>query len=852
MKQLILLFILTITFVCKAQTLDDVAQTFGAYPGFGGIIVKSMAIQTDGKVVIGGSFDYYDGLPEKNISRLNEDGSKDTSFNTGSGFNSSVNSIALQTDGKILVGGSFTNYNSLSENRIIRLNADGSKDTSFVTGNGFNRGVQVIALQTDGKILVGGNLDVYQGYLANNIIRLNEDGSKDTSFNIGSGFSNSNNNYSSAYIYSITIQPDGKILVGGNFTEYNGSTVNRIVRLNEDGSEDTSFVTGSGFSGDYVESINLQTDGKILVGGDFTQYNGFTENNIIRLNVDGSKDATFNTGVGFNDTVNTISVQTDGKILVGGVFTEYSGLTESKIIRLNSNGSKDTSFTTGTGFYPNGNGYKIKSLVLQTDGKILVGGIFTVYNGSLRKHHIRLNTDGTRDTGFNTGNGFNGPVLSTFEQTDGKILVGGYFTEYKGLTENGIIRLNADGSKDTSFATGSGFNVNINPTSSNTFRVKFITVQEDSKILIGGSFTEYDGLTENKIIRLNADGSKDASFVTGSGFNGTIYSITLQTDGKILICGEFTKYKGLTENRIIRLNVDGSKDHNFVTGSGFYGYVTSIDLQTDGKILVGGYFTEYNGSTESHIIRLNADGSKDTSFNTGTGFDLTVHSIKIQADGKVLVGGYFTEYNGSTENRIIRLNADGSRDSSFDTGTGFNGTIYSITLQTDGKILAVGGYSEYNGILWLARMIRLNTNGSIDTSFSVGTGFSGSIVSVVEQSNGNILVGGGYLSYMDSADSSFLIALNATSTLSDDTFVSTESFSFWPNPTNNVIHLSIPEYNYIPGYNYKILNMNGKVLQQDKITKLETEISLDKLASGVYLIEMKSSNTKVIKRIIKQ
>lgn len=852
MKRLILLFNLTITFVCTAQTLDDVAQNFGSHPGFIGYSISAMAVQTDGKVVLGGDFDSYNGLTDKNITRLNTDGSKDTNFNTGSGFSSTVNSIVIQTDGKILVGGVFTEYNENFKNRIIRLNTDGSNDTSFNIGYGFQGIVNIIALQSDGKILVGGSFESYEGNLGRGLVRLNADGSRDTSFNSGSGFIN---NDSQGKIYSISVQSDGKILVGGNFNEYNGSPENKIIRLNADGSIDTSFNTGSGFN-NIVRSISTQNDGKILVGGYFTEYNGLTENNIIRLDADGSKDATFNTGVGFNDTVNTISVQNDGKILVGGEFTEYSAMTESKIIRLNTDGSKDINFTTGTGFNPVGYACDIKSVVLKNDGKILAGGTFSEYNGSPRKHLIQLNTDGIRDTGFNTGNGFNGSVVSTFEQSDGKILVGGNFIEYRGLTENGIIRLNADGSKDTNFNTGTGFNVNNAPTASNTSSVRFITVQGDGKILIGGNFTEYNGLPVNKIVRLNADGSKDTSFDTGLGFNEPNYvkinTIKVQPDGKILAGGNFSEFNGMNENRIIRLNVDGSKDTSFITGSGFNGSEINIALQNDGKILVGGYFTEYNGIAESHIIRLNADGSKDTSFNTGTGFNTTVHSIKIQSDGKILVGGYFTQYNGVTENRIIRLNTDGSKDSSFNTGTGFNSTIYSITIQADGKILVVGSFTDYNGILGLIDMIRLNTDGSMDNSFTVGTGFSGSIGSVTEQSNGNILVGGGFLRYLDGNDSSHLIALNATSTLSNDTFNRTESFSFWPNPTNNVIHLSFPENNYSTDYTYTLLNMNGEVLQQDKITDLETEISLAKLACGVYLIKLKLSNTDVTKRIIKQ
>ena len=110
-------------------------------------------------------------------------------------------------------------------------------------------------------------------------------------------------------------------------------------------------------------------------------------------------------------------------------------------------------------------------------------------------------------------------------------------------------------------------------------------------------------------------------------------------------------------------------------------------IQSDGKILVGGTFFTYNGVSANRVIRLNSDGSVDNTFVTGTGFNNYVLSIVIQSDGKILVGGGFTAYNGVSANRIIRLNSDGSIDNTFVTGTGFDNYVYSIAIQSDGKIL---------------------------------------------------------------------------------------------------------------------------------------------------------------------
>jgi uncharacterized delta-60 repeat protein len=410
----------------------DASFNVGIPVGFNNSVNISV-IQSDGKIIVGGEFSTYQGASTNRIIRLNANGSIDTSFNMGLGFNNTVNTIAIQGDGRIIVGGGFTTYQGESANRIIRLNSDGSRDSSFNIATGFNQSqyvfVSSMAMQIDGKIIVGGDFSTYQGETANKLIRLNSDGSKDMSFNIGTGFNNGVN--------SIAIQADGKIIIGGGFFTYQGVGVNYIIRLNSDGSRDTSFDMGTGVSGS-VSTIAIQADGKIIIGGIFTNYQGISTNRIIRLNSDGSRDTSFNLGTGFNTTVNRITLQPDGKIVVGGGFVTYQGEAANRIIRLNSDGSRDTGFNLGNGF----NSSTINNISIQSDGKIIVGGSFVTYQGEAANRIIRLNSDGSRDTGFNLGNGFNNLVYTMLLQNDGKIIVGGFFTSYQDQPAGYLIRIN--------------------------------------------------------------------------------------------------------------------------------------------------------------------------------------------------------------------------------------------------------------------------------------------------------------------------------------------------------------------------------------------------------------------------
>jgi uncharacterized delta-60 repeat protein len=293
-----------------------------------------------------------------------------------------------------------------------------------------------------------------------------------------------------------------------------------------------------------------------------------------------------------------------------------------------------------------------------------------------------------------------------------KALIGGNFTfTDPDLTFiNRILSLSANGSLDTTFDIGTGFNSIVNA----------LAIQSDGKVLVGGQFTTYQGTTRNRIARLNTDGSYDTTFNIGTGFNGIVIALAIQSDGKIVVGGGFTTYQGTTRNRIARLNTDGSYDTTFDIGTGFGGSVSALAIQSDGKIVVGGGFTTYQGTTRNRIARLNTDGSYDTTFDIGTGFNGSVFALAIQSDGKIVVGGGFTTYQGTTRNCIARLNTDGSYDTTFDIGTGFNGSVSALAIQSDGKIVVGGGFSTYQGTT-RNFIARLNTDGSLDTSFKFAT-----------------------------------------------------------------------------------------------------------------------------------
>ncbi|MCK6648742.1 MAG: PKD domain-containing protein, partial [Bacteroidia bacterium] len=343
----------------------------------------------------------------------------------------------------------------------------------------------------------------------------------------------------------------------------------------------------TGFNGAVYASA-LQSDGELIVAGNFTTYNGVTRNRIARLNTDGSLDLTFDPLAGFSVVVKTIAIQADGKIVAGGGFSSYNGTIRYSVARINSDGTLDLTFnSTGSGL----NGY-VNSLVIQpSDGKIVVGGFFTSYNGTSRNRIVRLNTDGTLDLSFNPGSGYNDEVHTVKLNASEKIVTAGRYTGYNGTTRYGVSVLNSDGTLDSSFDPNSAMGGSV-PCYS-------LAVQADGKILVS---TINFG---SNIYRFNTNGTSDGTFNTGGTFGGVITTLNIQPDGKILAGGEFNK--GLR-----RLNSNGSNDFT-VSGTGFGNYpnvVYTTTIQADGKIIVGGVFTNYNYSaSRSNIARLNVCGS---------------------------------------------------------------------------------------------------------------------------------------------------------------------------------------------------------------------------------------------------
>lgn len=755
-----------------------------ATPYFDGEVHSLLAL-ADNSFLVGGLFASYTTADntrvaaESHLAHLTSTGTPDTAFRVSSPNSTAgnISAIALQQDGQMLVGGTFTGFGGGSTTNLARLTANGDVDSSFTTSA--NGTVSALSVQPT---------PTTEATQANLVGWLESNGHYRTSFSLSALQS------LSGYILTSAVQSDGKLLVGGNFTNSAGTPAGYLLRFNADGSIDTSFnpaVNGS------VRAIALLANGDMLVGGAFTSVGGVTRNYLAKVKADGSLDTSFDPNA--SALVNTICVQSDGKILIGGSFTSLqpNGATSTTarayLARLNADGSIDT------GFYPTPNA--AVTAIAVDGGKIIAGGAFTTVqpNGAssatTRNYLARFNSDGTLDTSWNPSP--NASVASIVRLSDSRVVIGGAFTTLQPnsatttTTRYYLARLNEDGTVDAGFspqfnseivrvAVGSGdsiyvagsftvvyspdftssvarnrlahfsvdgtLDLNFNPNASNTaYSIEsapdgsvivagaFSKLGADATVILAGSFTQVGGATVPYLARLTTDGNPDTAF--GPQPNGAVRALAVHTDGRFYAAGEFTQISGAARGHLARFTRDGSLDAAFAPSAD--GAVRAVVLQPDGRLVIAGDFGTVNGTPRVRLARLNADGSLDSTFNPGA--DGAISALLALGNGQLLVGGEFANIGGGARARLARLNADGSLDAGFNAAP--DGAVRTLALQASGKIYVGGEFQNIAGHAQ-ARLARLNADGSFDSA--VAPTVDGTVETVVLRDDGRAFFGGAF------------------------------------------------------------------------------------------------------------
>lgn len=869
-----------------------------------GLSVKAGAAQPDGKLIIAGAFDVINGWPVQGFARLNSDGSLDQTFVTGTGFDSEVADVAILSNGKILVGGYFTRYNNEPAPYLIRLNADGTKDASFNVGTGFSSAVFDVAVQQDGKILVAGHFTKYNNATANNMVRLNADGSLDNTFSTGSGIG------TESYIHDIEVQRDGKILIGGSFLNFNGQAKPRLVRLNANGSLDATF-NPSGSGPDYlVTCISIQVvDGedRIVIGGYFDKYNGVTSGRIARLKPDGTYDTEFQVGAGFGTAIVLDVLAYFDEIFVG---------VSTKFAKVNKTGTVITSFSQSSTQWLGDYGL----------GQIAVGGNFAQISSVNRSGLAIVSSGGTPLSTFNPVLALAGTIRTVKELSDGKLLIGGDFTNVDGHAVGNIARLNADGTFDNTFNTGTGFS------SGPAGAVDKIVIQSDGKILVGGWFDKFNGTGSNelaRLTRLNSDGTLDGTFNKTLYLGSPVRDLISLPDNKIIIG---ISSNGTVANQVIRFNANGSIDNSFNAGApvditqGFDGLQMLSDgrivfaqpgtsetvlkvLQPDGtigatlatipgvvkKMITGPDNVLYaatggnSSGASASFYRVDANGSvfkPNVSLHTSVPYGIGGIYAMALSNNTLLTGGYFDRiyYSGTSNNFTQPWFAAFDQNGALLAGAtaSFDASVSDIFSLSQGRILVTGNFSKVNDVQKKKYvMLKTPANAPQAPSDMVGAFKTGQVIELSWSDNSTnesafeiqraSRQGNDYVTIRlakpnettwkdtlaNNAGSGFKYRVRATNFAGASAYTESQlitgvergyfsSHALYPNPTSGIVYLNKEAIH--PATIVSVLDISGQI----KFTAKATEsIDLSFLPSGPYILKLQDASSSTVTRLVK-
>lgn len=436
--------------------------------------------------------------------------------------------------------------------------------------------------------------------------------------------------------------------------------------------------------------------------------------------------------------------------------------------------------------------------------------------------------DGGLDPTFNIFGTINGIVNVVAEQTDGKLIIGGSFSQVGFLNANNIARLLPDGTPDPSFQIGTGLNNEV-------FDVK---INSNGSILVGGRFTSYNGATANRIVCLLETGAIDTNFTTGLGFDDAVEEISLLADGKVFVSGWFTYYNLMPRNYLARLHADGLLDTLFDPNIGPNERVLAHAILSNGKIAIGGWFNTFQNISSNHFALIDSNGVLDTSFNVGVGFNNWVFEIAALPNGSMLVGGIFSSYQGVGRIGLARIQANGNIDLSFNNFSGINGVANVIAPQSNGNILIGGSFSNFNGIS-TNNILRLNANGSLDQTFQSGTGANNRVKSIVRLGNGQLIIAGAFSAYNNVSSPGVARLINAlpVSTVYLESNPK-KAVTLYPNPIAKGQTLSIQQHTEIAGQLFRLFDTAGSLVFEWQLNKTDDALQLPNLSAGLFIWQL--------------
>jgi len=802
--------------------------------------VRDAFQQADGKRLFNGSFSQVDGVPVTGLVRLLAGSTQpDLAFQTAiAGLRDDVGRMYSLPANKTLVMGSNLQLAGVSRAQMMVLNADGTPDPGFNATVQPDGGIRALVVQPDGKLLITGDFTQVNGQAMARLARLNADGTLDSSFQPGAGLNGVG--------LSIALLPGGGSVVAGEFTSVQGQPRQAVAQLLPDGSPDPNFSPAVP-SGTEIRHVAVQADGKLLLSA--SRRSLLTWPALARLLPTGAVDATFQQGIGFSQVSSAalgyagVVVQPDGGILVPTAAATFNGTAIGTLVRLLPNGSLDASFDNQNALRRSGYARVPYSLQLLPGGQLLAGGesLYAGAGGNLPRAAVVLTASGVPDLAATPHLLTLGDVRTVVRQPDGKLLVGGNFTEINGAAAGYMVRLHANGTPDTAFTAGAdGI-------------VQSLILQPDGKLLVSGSFEWLAGSARIALGRLLASGSLDASFAPPLLSLGRLavpsqVRAWRQPDGNILLASYFNLRSHTSPAQYIA-RVSGStgqRDNTFVPADSTTA-PNDLLVRANGSILVAGSATFSgqiaacwqmlpSGLLDPSFMRLTAPNS---AYAAGT-------ALAEDSAGKLYVARSSQSSSGTAVTEVVRLSSTGQPDASFQAVLpGPYNVINCLMVQPNGRVL-LGGLFEMNSFLILRGIRRLLPDGTIDASLDADNGPREYDVNQLLIQPDGAIVAVGRFTQVGSLPINGLVRLLDPNVLSARHMSRAAQLEVWPVPAHGTLHLQF-DAKQRPQL-VQLFDVVGHVMQQEASPAAELTLNTSALPTGVYIVQVTYDTGTIVSR----
>lgn len=682
--------------------------------------IYASTVLADGSVVVGGKFNSFDGVPHMRIAKFNSNGTLDSTWTPQVGNladrSFSISAITADSAGNVYFGGSFAFVNGTGRANIAKLLPDGSLDTTWnpVGGGASYSEIKALALDGNGSLFVGGSFTAIGGQTRSNLAKLSA---------TGAGLADATWNPSpNNVVAALAIDGSGNLYVGGNFTSIGSRSRTAIAKLSTSGSgaADADWNPAPTGSAVNVRSVVLDGSGSAYVAGAFTSIGGQSRNGIAKLTTagTGTADATWNPSPsGAYTSIKSLALDGSGNIYVGGYFTGIGGHGLLNIARLSTGGAgaSDSTWNPGTD-------YGVESLAI-ANATVYAGGTFTSVGGVRHLAFARIDPSGVVDSSAPDAE-VPGQVLAIAQTPDAGVIVGGFFLKANGQTRRNILRVQPDGSLDPTWdapadqlvlalaqdgagnvyvggifdhiggqaraklaklsATGSG-SVDANWRPDPDATIAALTTDGNGNIYVGGNFANIAGQTCAGLARLSTAGigAFDSSW-SGSCAQDYPGALTLDGVGHLYAGGYYLE----------RIDINGNGDRDPSWSPPFPDQIVSaLGLDGNGHIYVGGRFANLGAVARNHIAKLStATGALDATWNPGA--DGRVSALAIDTNGNIYAGGGFLNIGGQARNAVARLSGNGAGGIDPAWNPSADAPVYAITQASNGNIYVGGSFVD--------------------------------------------------------------------------------------------------------------------------------------------------------------